>query len=436
MKKIAFHTLGCKLNFSETSGLAAGLDKNAFSVVPMEALADVYVLNTCSVTAQADKECRSIIRKIKTKAPDSLVVVTGCYAQLKPEEISSIEGVDVVLGTAEKFSLSNYINRNTSGFKAGVFVDEIRHCNSFLPSFSSSDRTRTFLKVQDGCDYFCSFCTIPLARGKSRSDSIAETIRTAKKAADSGAVEIILTGINLGDFGSGTAENFLGLIAALEKEVAVPRFRISSIEPNLLSEDIIRFVGDSEKFCPHFHVPLQSGSDKILTSMRRRYNTQLYQNRIETILKYIPNAGIGVDVITGFPGETEKEFQETVDFISGLSVSYLHVFTYSEREKTLALKLPGKVPVALRRERTQILRVLSEQKRNAFYKANEGKVLKVLFESGEQDGTISGYAENYIKVKVDFQPGLSKKIVPIKLSYHPGKMEAGGELLSSNLMLA
>ncbi len=394
--KVAFHTLGCKLNFSETSEIAKTLSQAGYAKVEMNENPDVLVINTCSVTDQADQKCRNIVRRAIKLNPDVFVAVIGCYAQLKPEEIAKIEGVSVVLGANEKFKILDYIQKKEIEKK--VVVGHIKEVNEFVPSFSSGDRTRTFLKVQDGCNYFCAFCTIPLARGRSRSATITETIIQAQKAVDAGAKEIVLTGVNIGDFGTANGESFFDLIQELDKLEGVERYRISSIEPNLLSEEIIDFVSKSQKFMPHFHIPLQSGDDEILRAMRRRYRTDLYRSRIARIKEVMPHACIGVDVITGFPGESQELFLNTMKFIQELPVSYLHVFTYSERANTTALRITDIVPENNRQERTAQLRMLSEKKKRAFYKEFLGSERKVLWESANENGRMTGYTDNYIRV--------------------------------------
>jgi threonylcarbamoyladenosine tRNA methylthiotransferase MtaB len=394
--KVAFHTLGCKLNFSETSEIAKTLAMAGYAKVEMTENPDVLVINTCSVTDQADQKCRNIVRRAVKLNPDVFVAVIGCYAQLKPEEIAKIDGVSVVLGANEKFKILDYIQSKDQEKK--VVVGHIKEVNEFVPSFSSGDRTRTFLKVQDGCNYFCAFCTIPLARGRSRSATIEQTLVEAKKAIDLGAKEIVLTGVNIGDFGTAHGETFFDLIKRLDALEGVERYRISSIEPNLLSEEIIEFVARSKKFMPHFHIPLQSGDDEILRSMRRRYRTDLYRSRIAKIKDVMPHACIGVDVITGFPGESNELFLNTMNFIKELPVSYLHVFTYSERPNTTALRIEDVVPVAERQERTAQLRILSEKKKHAFYQAFAQTDRSVLWESANENGRMLGYTDNYIRV--------------------------------------
>lgn len=420
-KTVAFHTLGCKLNYSETSTLSRSLQTSGFVQKEFDETADVYVINTCSVTDNADKECRQLVRRIQRRAPESFVVITGCYAQLKPQEIADIEGVDLVLGAAEKFNIVQHLQDLTKGDSARICSCDIEEVQGFHSSYSQTARTRTFLKVQDGCDYNCSFCTIPLARGHSRSDSIDNVIAKAKEIAAAGTKEIVLTGINLGDFGKGNEggkqreENFYELIQELDKIEGIDRYRISSIEPNLLSEDIIRFVAASQKFMPHFHIPLQSGSNKILADMRRRYRRELYADRIEKIKAIMPNAAIGVDVIVGFPGEGDAEFQETFEFLHALDVSYFHVFTYSERANTLAVELPNAVPVQQRNERNKILRNLSHQKLQYFTQQFVGSSRKVLWESANKNGMMEGYTDNYIKVQSPFRPEWENEILDWEL---------------------
>ena len=401
---VAFHTLGCKLNFSETSTIAKQLGEAGFAKVSIDESPNVVVVNTCSVTDHADAKCRNIVRRSLNSNPLAYIVVIGCYAQLKPSEIASIEGVDLVLGANEKFNLPNLLDdlsKRQDGEVGEIRAGEIKEVREFVPGFSSGDRTRTFLKVQDGCDYFCAFCTIPLARGRSRSASIAETVTQARKALDAGAKEIVLTGVNIGDFGKNNDEDLLGLIKELDRIDGIERFRISSIEPNLLSEEIIDFVANSKKFQPHFHIPLQSGSDDVLSTMRRRYRTDLYRSRIEYIKKRMPDAGIGVDVIVGFPGECDSSFQETYDFIKSLDISYLHVFTYSERPKTTALRIDDVVPVPKRQERNKMLRILSLKKQRAHYEKFIGSKRPVLIESNEDNGVVYGYTPEYVRVAVN-----------------------------------
>ncbi len=421
-RSVAFHTLGCKLNFSETSTMSRQLELEGFEKKQFTEQADVYVINTCSVTENADKECRQLVRRVQRLAPESFIVITGCYAQLKPQEIATIPGVDLVLGAAEKFNLVQHLANLTKGDATKICSCDIDTLTGFHSSFSVNDRTRTFLKVQDGCDYSCSFCTIPMARGKSRSDTVAGVVQQAKGLAEKGVKEIVLTGINLGDFGKGGdggkhhQESFFELIKALDNETAIERYRISSIEPNLLTDDIIAWVAESKKFMPHFHIPLQSGSDAVLKLMQRRYNSQFYKERIELVKKLIPHAAIGVDVIVGSPGEIEAYFQESFAFIHSLDISYLHVFTYSERAATKALDIKPIVPIAVRNERNKILRNLSYQKLQYFTEAHRGENRKVLFESVKKtaDGgmeMLEGYSDNYIRVTVPYKAEWSNQIV-------------------------
>ena len=425
-KSVAFHTLGCKLNYSETSSISRMMEQEGFAKKNFDEVADVYVINTCSVTEAADKECRQLVRRIQRKAPESIVVVTGCYAQLKPKEISEIPGVDLVLGAAEKFNLPKHIKEISKGDSAKICSCDIGDVTGFNTSFSVNDRTRTFLKVQDGCDYNCSFCTIPMARGKSRSDSIANVIKSAESLAASGVKEIVLTGINLGDFGkgpdgdapvaiNGREENFYQLVQELDNVQGIERYRISSIEPNLLTNEIIEFVANSKKFMPHFHIPLQSGSNKTLAAMRRRYKRELYAERVGLIKTLMPHSAIGVDVIVGFPGESEEDFKETQGFLHSLDVSYFHVFTYSERDNTHALTIKPVVPVHTRHERNKALRNLSYMKMQYFEEQFRGQSRKVLFEHQNKDGMMEGYTDNYIRVSVPYNKEWENKIAAWKL---------------------
>lgn len=418
MRTVAFHTLGCKLNFSETSTIARQLIAAGYQRVDFKEAADVYIVNTCSVTDQADATCRNIVRQALKANPNAFVAVIGCYAQLKPKEIASIEGVDIVLGANEKFNIVSYLENLDKLPEAGIHSCEIKDVKEFVPGFSSNDRTRTFLKLQDGCDYFCSFCTIPLARGRSRSENIANSVASTKEAIATGVKEIVLTGVNIGDFGAGTDENFYQLIQQLDKLPGdVERFRISSIEPNLLSDEIIRFCASSDRFVPHFHIPLQSGSDEMLKKMRRRYDSALYRSRIETIKEVMPHACIGVDVIVGHPGETEEEFMKTYTFLNELPISYLHVFTYSERPNTTAVRVKDEVvPVPERRQRNRMLTILSEKKKHAFYEPFAETTRPVLFEHEEKDGFMFGYTDNYLRVRIPFDGNLSGKIIETRLN--------------------
>ncbi|MFK7755363.1 MAG: tRNA (N(6)-L-threonylcarbamoyladenosine(37)-C(2))-methylthiotransferase MtaB [Flavobacteriales bacterium] len=415
--KIAYHTLGCKLNFSETSTIAKELTSAGYARVAFDDIPDVYVINTCSVTDHADKKCRNIVRRALNVNPSAFIAVIGCYAQLKPKEIAAIEGVDVVLGANEKFNVQGYLKNIEKKQRGEYHVEAIKQTRDFVPSFSEGDRTRCFLKVQDGCNYFCSFCTIPLARGKSRSSTVAQTMVEAKKAAATAAKEIVLTGVNIGDFGNGSDENFSDLIHQLDTLNGIDRLRISSIEPNLLSDEIIKFCAASEKFVPHFHIPLQSGSDTILTSMRRRYKTELYKNRISLIKKLMPECSIGVDVIVGFPGETEEEFEKTYEFLHALPISYLHVFSYSERPNTTAVRKKDIIPKATRLERSKRLRILSSKKQRSFYQSFEKEVLPVLFESENHEGFIRGFTTNYLKVQVPYDENLINQIKEVHLEH-------------------
>ena len=425
----AFYTLGCKLNFSETSTIARDLEEVGFARIEFEKGADIYIINTCSVTDQADKKCRNIVRKALKYNPNAFVVVIGCYAQLKPKEISSINGVDLVLGAQEKFKISDYLSKIDKNSSPVVMNKHIKHVNEFYPGYSQGDRVRSFFKVQDGCNYFCSFCTIPLARGKSRSGSVKQTILKAKELANSEVKEVVLTGVNIGDFGNGTNENFYDLIKELDKIENIDRFRISSIEPDLLSDQIIEFVHNSNKFVPHFHIPLQSGSDQLLKSMRRRYDTKLYSDKIEKIKKLMPNACIGVDVIVGYPGETDEEFNKTMNFLKSLAISYLHVFTYSERANTTAPRMGEVVPMEERRKRSKQLRILSLKLKQKFYQEQIGSQEKVLLETKE-DNSIYGFTENYIKVKIPGEMELKNNIVNVKLKELNSDIEAIGEIIN------
>ncbi len=416
-ERVAFYTLGCKLNFSETSTIARLFEDGGFAKVDFEDQPDVFVINTCSVTENADKKCKQLVKRAKKISPESLVVILGCYAQLKPEEISQIPGVDLVLGANDKFNVLAHLQAKRTQPDLLVVHDNIKHTHDFIPSHSYGDRTRSFLKVQDGCDYFCTFCTIPLARGKSRNASISQTISEAHKIAQTEVKEVVLTGVNIGDFGQGGNENFFALTTALDEVAGIERFRISSIEPNLLSDDIIDFcLTSSKRFAPHFHIPLQSGSDNILEKMRRKYNTSLYAQRVARIKATNPDACIGVDVIVGFPGETDEDFLATVNFLKDLDISYLHVFTYSERANTGAPKLGAKVPMETRRERSKILHLLSDRKKLAFYQTQVGKQKAVLFEQDENEGWLFGFSENYVKVKTPFNEALINQIVAVELT--------------------
>ena len=424
-KTVAFHTLGCKLNFAETSTIARLFKEKGFIKKSFLEPADVYVINTCSVTENADNECKSIVKSALLKNPEAFVAVVGCYAQLKPEEISKIEGVDVVLGATEKFKLLNYIHLSGKHLHAQIHNCEISDANFFVDAYSVGDRTRSFLKVQDGCDYSCTFCTIPLARGKSRSDLIENVLRNANKIASEGVKEIVLTGVNIGDFGKAQLitedfknkkeVTFLDLIIALDEVKGIERFRISSIEPNLLKDQIIDFVAKSKKFVPHFHIPLQSGSNVLLKLMKRRYHKELYADRINKIKTLMPDCCIGVDVIVGFPGETNELFLETYNYLNELDLSYLHVFTYSERDNTEAIDLPNQVPIVERKRRNKMLRILSAKKLRLFYEKQKGKILSVIFENENKKGFMYGFTQNYVKVKHPFDETLCNSILNVTI---------------------
>jgi len=423
-KRVAFHTLGCKLNFSETATISRDFLRHGFEKVNYKDKADIYVLNTCSVTENADKEARKLIRQAKQRNPNSSVAVIGCYAQLKPNDIAAIDGVDIVLGAEEKFNLLNHLDSINLNGSTKVIQSEIDHVHKFTPSYSSSERTRSFLKIQDGCDYTCSFCTIPLARGQSRSDTISNTLKVAKEVAETDTREIVLTGINIGDYGKGSSETFFDLIQQLDLLDGIDRIRISSIEPNLLTNEIIEFCASSKKFMPHFHVPLQSGSDKILGAMRRRYKRDLYVNRVTRIKRTIADACIGVDVIVGFPGETEKDFLDTYNFLNELDISYLHVFTYSERPNTDAIEMSEIVSKEIRRERSKMLHILSDKKRRFFHDQFISKYRPVLFES-MKNGKLSGHTDNYIQVQMEGGSELINSIHSIKLVDNHGTVVDG-----------
>jgi threonylcarbamoyladenosine tRNA methylthiotransferase MtaB len=416
-RTVALHTLGCKLNFSETTAISRMLENDGFVKKEFDEVADVYVINTCSVTENADKECRQLVRRIQRKAPEALVVITGCYAQLKPTEIAAIPGVNLVLGAAEKFNIATHLKEMTNNDAAKICSCDIEDVNVFTASHSINERTRIFLKVQDGCDYNCSFCTIPMARGKSRSDSIDNVLKNVASIAEGGAKEIVLTGINLGDFGKGYTggrkheENFFDLVKALDESNLIERFRISSIEPNLLSNELIEFVANSKHFMPHFHIPLQSGSNEILAAMRRRYRRELYQEKVGLIKTMLPHACIGVDVIVGFPGESDQLFKETAEFLQEIDISYLHVFTYSERDNTHALSLQPVIPINIRHDRNKILRQLSFTKMQQFTEAHIGQTRKVLFEGANKNGMMEGFSDNYIKVTSPFKAEWENEIV-------------------------
>jgi threonylcarbamoyladenosine tRNA methylthiotransferase MtaB len=417
-KKVAFYTLGCKLNYSETSTIGRQFETAGFQTVNFTDQADVYVINTCSVTDHADKKCRKVVKEALKHSPGAYIAIVGCYAQLKPQEIAEIPGVDVVLGAAEKFQLVEHISDLTKKSKPEIYNSPIEETQTFIGSYSFGDRTRTFLKVQDGCDYSCTFCTIPLARGASRSNTITEVIKQAEEIAASGVKEIVLTGVNLGDFGirNGQREDrFFDLVKALDEVEGIDRIRISSIEPNLLSDDIIEFVASSKRFVPHFHIPLQSGSNKILGLMRRRYRRELYAERVSKIKSLMPDCCIGVDVIVGFPGETREDFLDTYQFLNDLEISYLHVFTYSERENTPAVEMSGAVPGAQRADRSKMLHILSDKKRRFFYESQLGKTAEVLFEADQKSGYMHGFTRNYVKVKAPYDPILINELKAVEL---------------------
>lgn len=422
MKKVAFHTLGCKLNFSETSTIARSCEDEGYEKVDFKEHADIYVLNTCSVTENADKECKRLVRQVLKVNPEAFVVIIGCFAQLKPEEIAQYEGVDLVLGATEKFKLPSYLNDLTKQDIAEVHSCEIEDADFFEGAYSIGDRTRAFLKVQDGCDYKCTYCTIPLARGISRSDKLENVLKNAKEISERDIKEIVLTGVNIGDYGKGEFGNkkhehtFLELVKALDDVEGISRLRISSIEPNLLKDETIDFVSDSKIFVPHFHIPLQSGSDELLKKMKRRHLTGLYKERVARIKEKMPHCCIGVDVIVGFPGETDELFQETYNLLNELDISYLHVFTYSERANTEAVEMDGVVDKGVRHQRSKMLRILSAKKKRAFYEKNIGATRTVLFEHENKDGFIQGFTENYVKVKVAYDPGLRNQSLKVKLN--------------------
>lgn len=419
MKKVAFYTLGCKLNYSETSTISRMFEQKGYVKSEFTDTPDIFIINTCSVTENADKKCRKVVREARSISPDAYIAIIGCYAQLKPKEIAEIPGVDAVLGAAEKFRLVELLDGFVRKPEAQVFASDIESVNAFNTSYSLHDRTRTFLKVQDGCDYSCSFCTIPLARGSSRSDTIENIVQAANDLAKTGVREIVLTGVNTGDFGiqhGQRREHFIELIRALDEVKDIDRFRISSIEPNLLTNDIIDFVASSRRFVPHFHIPLQSGSDKILKLMRRRYLRDVYEGRVTKIKSAMPHCCIGVDVIVGFPGETQEDFLETYTFLNELNISYLHVFTYSERDNTLAATMPGRVPAKDRAERSKMLHILSDKKRRKFYGENIGREATVLFENDIENGRMHGFTDNYIRVAAAYDPVLINELKTVRLT--------------------
>ena len=422
--RIAFHTMGCKTNFSETSTISSEMQRYGYEKVSYKDEADIYVLNTCSVTENADKEARKLIRKARRLNPFAKIAVIGCYAQLQPEQISKIPGVDLVLGASEKFNLLSHLNSLNGTNESKIITSTIKNISSFQPSFTNGERTRSYLKIQDGCNYNCSFCTIPLARGRSRSDTIENTVKIAQNIADSGAKEIVLTGINIGDFGSEKDESFLQLIMMLDNLKGIERFRISSIEPNLLSDEIISFCADSNKFVPHFHIPLQSGSDSILKSMKRRYNTDLYKSRVEYIKELIPDCCIGVDVIVGYPGEGEEHFEQTKAFIESIDISYLHVFSYSQRKDTLAASLNNQVTKEHKDYRSKALHILSNKKQTEFYNQYINTIRPVLVEQSI-NGKIQGFTDNYIKVNIDKHLSCQNTIISVLLNDNKGSYMQG-----------
>lgn len=421
-KKVAFYTLGCKLNFSETSTIARNFQHEGFERVEFNEIADIYVINTCSVTDNADKRFKTIVKSALKQNEKAFLIAIGCYAQLKPEELAAVDGVDLVLGATEKFKVTQYINDLTKNDMGEVHSCEIEDADFYVGSYSIGDRTRAFLKVQDGCDYKCTYCTIPLARGISRSDNLENVLQNAKEISEKGIKEIVLTGVNIGDYGKGEFGNkkhehtFLDLVQALDKVKGINRLRISSIEPNLLQQETINFVAESNNFVPHFHIPLQSGSDELLKLMKRRYLRETYTNRVETIKKIMPNACIGVDVIVGFPGETDELFLETYNYLNQLNISYLHVFTYSERPNTEAVEMENVVPIKVRNKRSKMLRGLSVKKRRAFYESQLGTELTVLFEGENKEGYIHGFTENYVKVKTPWNPALVNTLHKVTLT--------------------
>ncbi len=422
IKKVAFYTLGCKLNFSETSTIARNFSNEGFDRVDFSEKADMYVINTCSVTENADKRFKDIVKQAQKSNPDAFIAAIGCYAQLKPQELADVNGVDLVLGATEKFKITDYINDLSKNDFGEIHSCEIEDADFYVGSYSIGDRTRAFLKVQDGCDYVCTFCTIPLARGISRSDALESVLKNAKDISEQGIKEIVLTGVNIGDYGKGEYGNkrhehtFLELIQALDEVNGIKRLRISSIEPNLLKNETIDFVSTSKTFVPHFHIPLQSGSNALLKLMKRRYKRELYTERVSEIKKLMPKACIGVDVIVGFPGETDELFLETYQYLNELDISYLHVFTYSERENTPAVNMDGVVPLNVRKKRSKMLRSLSVKKRRAFYENQLGSTCTVLFEGENKQGYIQGFTENYVKVKTPWNPELVNTLYAIKLT--------------------
>lgn len=427
-KKVSFYTLGCKLNYAETSTIARSFPEDQFEVVKAGVKADIYVINTCSVTDVAERKCRQVIKRINHQSPDAVIAVTGCYAQLNPEEISSVAGVDMVLGNNEKYDLATFLKNAGKKELPEVHSCDLSGKDRFFPSFSSGDRTRAFLKVQDGCDYKCSYCTIPMARGNSRNHDIASIVREAEQIAGEGTKEIVLTGVNIGDFGKTTGESFFDLLTRLTGVEGIERYRISSIEPNLLTDEIIRLTAGSSKILPHFHIPLQSGSDKVLGLMRRRYRREHFENRVMMIRKHMPLAGIGADVIVGFPGETDECFEETFRFLENMPLSYLHVFNFSERPGTPAQKMSGKVPFRTREERSRRLISLSNIKHSGFSSVNIGTTAEVLFEHTHSNGMITGFTENYLRTELPWDPGLAGTIRRVILTGVSGSGRMTSEL--------
>lgn len=428
-KKVAFHTLGCKLNFTETSTISRSFPEDKFVKVKPGAKADIYVINTCSVTDTADRKCRQVIKKCINQSPDALIAVVGCYAQLNPAEISSIPGVDIVLGINERFDAAAFLEKTVKRGKAEIHSGDLIAPEKFYPSFSIGDRTRSFLKVQDGCDYKCSYCTIPFARGKSRNLDINSLIGEAEKIALKGIKEIVITGVNIGDFGKSTGDSFASLLKELIKVDGIERFRISSVEPNLLTDEIISLTAESKKILPHFHIPLQSGSDRVLELMRRRYKRQLFENRISVIRKKLPLAGVGADVIVGFPGESDDDFEDTFSFLDAMPLSYLHVFNFSERPGTAAEKMSGKIPFSTREKRSRRLINLSESKHLEFCKQNLGQTAEVLFEHNKSEGKITGFTENYLRTEYPWHTGLAGKIKKVMLTGISGSHRMTVELI-------
>jgi threonylcarbamoyladenosine tRNA methylthiotransferase MtaB len=428
-KKVAFHTLGCKLNFAETSTISRSFPEDQFEKVSAGAKADIYVINTCSVTDTADRKCRQAIKKFINQSPEAVIAVVGCYAQLNPEEISSIPGVDIVLGINEKFNAVKYLEKNGKRNIAEIYSCDLSDPGIFYPSFSMGDRTRSFLKVQDGCDYRCSYCTVPLARGRSRNQDIRSLVAEAEKIAGNGVKEIVLTGVNIGDFGKSTLESFASLLRELVKADGIERIRISSIEPNLLTEELISFTADCNKMLPHFHIPLQSGSDNVLRLMKRRYKRDLFEERIRIIRKKIPSAGIGADVIVGFPGESDKDFEDTFCFLKAMPLSYLHVFNFSERPGTPAEKMPDKIPFRTREKRSKILLSLSAEKHLEFCKQNIGRTAEVLFEHSRSEGMITGFTGNYLRAEYPWDTSLAGTVKKVRLTGISGSGRMTGELI-------